>query len=396
MESSSFAARFGGAHWRLWALVPIAALVGAVALFVSTGGSLLELVGQSPPPRDELDVRRVEFRPGEIRVRVTNPQRETITIASVSVDNAIVPFSVDGDRTLGRLRSATLDVPYDWVDGEPLSVGVTSSTGVQTTEDVPAAFETPQASARGFLGYTLIGLLVGVLPIALGLAWLPSLRRASPNWLAAFMALTAGLLTFLALEALAEAFELQAGLPRGVGGLGVILLGVVSTYLLLTFLSRRLVGGEGAAGGLALATLVAVGIGVHNLGEGLAIGTSFAVGELALGTFFVVGFMVHNVTEGLGIAAPIAERRTVSLRRLAVLALIAGAPAIPGAWLGGFVTSDVLGVLFFAGAAGAALEVVVEVGRYVARRAPGGLSSSYVLGGFLAGIAVMYVTGLLI
>jgi zinc transporter ZupT len=396
VESGSFAARFGGANWRLWALVPIAALVGAVALFVSTGGSLLELVGQSPPPRDELDVRRVEFRPGEIRVRVTNPQREKITIASVTVDDAIVPFSVDGDRRLGRLRSATLVVPYDWVDGEPLSVGVTSSTGIQTTEDVAAAFETPQASARGFLGYALIGLLVGVLPIALGLAWLPSLRRASPNWLAAFMALTAGLLTFLALEALSEAFELQAGLPSGVGGLGLVLLGVVSTYLLLTFLSRRLVGGGGAAGGLELATLVAVGIGLHNLGEGLAIGTSFAIGDLALGTFFVVGFMVHNVTEGLGIAAPIAERGTVSFRRLAALALIAGAPAIPGAWLGGFVTSDVLGVLFFAGAAGAALEVVVEVGRYVARRAPGGLSSSYVLGGFLAGIAVMYVTGLLI
>ncbi len=396
MESGSFAARFGGAHWRLWALVPIAALVGAVALFVSTGGSLLELVGQSAPPRDELDVRRVEFRPGEIKVRVTNPQRESITIASVTVDDAILPFSVDGDQTLGRLRSATIVVPYDWVDGEPLSVGVTSSTGIQTTHDVAAAFETPQASARGFLGYALIGLLVGVLPIALGLAWLPSLRRASPNWLAAFMALTAGLLTFLALEALTEAFELQAALPSGVGGLGIVLLGVVSTYVLLTFISRRLSGGEGAAGGLALATLVAVGIGLHNLGEGLAIGTSFAIGELALGTFFIVGFMVHNVTEGLGIAAPIAERGQVSFGRLTALALIAGAPAIPGAWIGGFVTSDVLGVLFFAGAAGAALEVVVEVGRYVARKAPGGLSSSYVLGGFLAGIAIMYVTGLLI
>jgi ZIP family zinc transporter len=395
MESGSVAARLGGTRWRLWALLPVIALVGAVAIFVSAGDGLLGLVGQSPPPKDELSVRRVEFRPGEIRVRVTNPQRESITIASVTVDDAIVPFSVDGDRTLGRLRSATIVVPYDWVDGEPVSVGVTSSTGVQTTEDVAAAVETPQASARGFLGYALIGLLVGVLPIALGLAWLPSLRRASPSWLAAFMALTAGLLTFLALEALAEAFELQAGLPSGVGGLGVVLLGVVSTYLLLTFLSRRLSGGE-AAGGLALATLVAVGIGLHNLGEGLAIGTSFAIGELALGTFFVVGFMVHNVTEGLGIAAPIAERGRVSLRRLAVLALIAGAPAIPGAWLGGFVTSDVLGVLFFAGAAGAALEVVVEVARYIARKAPGGLSSGHALGGFLAGIAVMYVTGLLV
>jgi zinc transporter ZupT len=396
VESGSLAAKLSGAHWRLWALLPIVALVGAVAIFVSTGNSLLDLVGQNPPPRDELDVRRVEFRPGEIKVKVTNPQREEITIASVTVDDAIVPYTLDGESTIGRLRSTTIVIPFDWVDGEPLNVGVTSSTGIETTKEVAAAVETPQASARGFLGYGVIGLLVGVVPVALGLAWLPSLRRASPQWLAAFMALTAGLLTFLAFEALAEAFDLQATLPSGIGGVGLVLLGVTSTYLFLTLLSRRLGAREGAVGGLALATLVAVGIGLHNLGEGLAIGTSFALGELALGTFFVVGFMVHNVTEGLGIAAPIAEGRRVSLGRLAALALIAGAPAIPGAWIGGYVTNDVLGVLFFAGAAGAALEVVVEVGRYVARKAPGGLSSGYVLGGYLAGIAVMYVTGLLI
>ena len=149
-------------------------------------------------------------------------------------------------------------------------------------------------------------------------------------------------------------------------------------------------------GGVALATLVAIGIGLHNLGEGLAIGSSFALGELALGSFLIVGFMVHNVTEGLGIAAPIAEGTRVSLARLAGLAAIAGAPAIVGAWIGGFLTSDLLGVLFFAVATGAALQVVVEVGRYVARRAPGGLRSGWVGGGFLAGIAVMYLTGLLV
>jgi zinc transporter, ZIP family len=396
MESSSAAPRFAGASWRLWALLPIVVLVGAVAIFVSAGNGVLDLVGQSPPPRDELDVRRVQFRPGEIKVKVTNPQRDEITIASVTVDDAIVPFTLDGDRTLGRLRSSTVVIPFDWVEGEPLTVGVTSSTGIETSHEIAAAVETPQASARGFLGYGVIGLLVGVLPVALGLAWLPSLRRASPQWLAAFLALTAGLLTFLALEALAEAFGLQAALPKGMGGVGLVLLGVVSTYLFLTLLSRRSAGGKGVVGGVALATLVAVGIGLHNLGEGLAIGTSFARGEVALGTFFVVGFMVHNVTEGVGIAAPIAEGGRVSLGRLAALALIAGSPAIVGAWLGGYVTSDVLGVLFFAGAAGAALEVVVEVGRYVARKAPGGLSSGYVLGGYAAGIAVMYVTGLLI
>jgi zinc transporter, ZIP family len=395
MEAGAHTARLRGAGWRLWALVPLLALVGAVSLLTATGGSLLDLVGRNPPPLDEFDVRRVEFHPGEIRVKVTNPQREDLTIGTVSVDDAIVPYSVDGDRTLGRLRSAEIKISYDWVKDEPISVGVTSSTGIQTTKDIAAAVETPRPSAKGFLGYGVIGLLVGIFPVALGLLWLPSLRRASPEWLAAFMALTAGLLTFLALEALSEALSLQAALPGGLGGTGLVLVGFASTYLGLTLLARRF--GEGATvQGLGLATLVAIGIGLHNLGEGLAIGTSFALGELALGTFFVVGFMVHNVTEGLGIATPIAEHRRVGLGTLIVLALVAGAPTIPGAWLGGFVTSDVLGVLFFAGAAGAAFEVVVEVGRYVRERAPGGLASPYVLGGYLAGIAAMYVTGLLV
>ena len=403
MESSSLAAKRRAvlSRWRLWAVVPVLLLVGTVSLFAATGGSLIELVGRNPPPADEFDIRRVEFKPGEIRIRVTNPQREDLTIAAVTVDAAIVPYSIEGEETLERLRSATVVVPFDWVEGDPISVGVTSSTGIETTEEIPAAVETPGPSAEGFLGYAVIGFLVGIVPVTLGLLWLPSLRRAAPEWLAAFMALTAGLLAFLALEALSEAFELQAALPSAIGGTGVLLLGVATSYLAMTYLSQRFAaaeeGGKSAAvGGLALATLVATGIGVHNLGEGLAIGSSFALGELTLGTFLIVGFMVHNVTEGLGIATPIAEARRVSLTRLAALALLAGAPAIVGAWVGGFLRSDLLGVLFFAAAAGAAFEVVVEVARYVARRAPGGLTSGYVIGGFLAGIVVMYVTGLLV
>jgi zinc transporter ZupT len=105
--------------------------------------------------------------------------------------------------------------------------------------------------------------------------------------------------------------------------------------------------------------------------------------------------MVHNVTEGLGIATP-ASRARVTLLQLASLALVAGAPAILGAWIGGYSSSDVLTPLFFALAAGAALQVVVEVGRYVARTAPGGLRSGWAVGGYLAGIAAMWATGLLV
>src|SRR5918992_1322741 len=222
MESSSLAAKRRAvlSRWRLWALVPVLLLVGIVSLFAATGSSLVELVGRNPPPADEFDIRRVEFKPGEIRIRVTNPQREDLTIAAVSVDEAIVPYRLEGEATLERLPSA-----------------------------------------EGFFGYALIGFLVGIVPVALGLLWLPSLRRAAPEWLAAFMALTAGLLTFLAIEALSEALELQAALPSALGGAGLVLLGVAISYLTLTFLSNRLATGDGdgrarLVGGLGLATLV--------------------------------------------------------------------------------------------------------------------------------------------
>ncbi len=385
----------GSVGWRLWALVPVVLLALAVAVVISRGDRVVDLLGGAPPPADEFDVRRVEFREGEIRIQVRNPQRDDLTIASIAVDDAIVPFALDGPAILGRLRSSTVVVPYYWVEDEPIVVGVTSSTGIETVEEIPAAVLTPQPSARGFLGYGLIGLLVGVVPVAFGLLWLPSLRRADPRWLAGFMALTAGLLTFLGVEALAEALELQAALPSALGGPGLVLLGVALSALGMTFLATRLSRGKTGVTGLALALLVAIGIGVHNLGEGLAIGTSFSTGELQLGAFLVIGFMVHNVTEGLGIAAPASGGR-VTVVQLAGLALIAGAPAILGTWLGGYAANDVLAALFFGIAAGAALQVVVEVGRYVARTAPGGLRSGSVIGGFLAGLAAMWATGLLV
>jgi zinc transporter ZupT len=387
---------------RLLVLVPIVLLVAIAAAFVSSGGSITGLVGNSPPPPDTLDLRRVEFHPGEIRVLVRNPQADDITIATVTVDDAVYPFTTDGPDTIGRLRSTTVEIPFDWVEDDPYTIGVTTSSGIQTVTEVPAAVETPGASGRSIGGYALIGFLVGVVPIGLGMLWLPSLRRADPRLLAGFMALTGGLLTFLAVDALSEALDLQAGLPGALGGPGLVLLGVAASYLALSWVAQRFSARGGESGvrgqplqGLALASLIAVGIGLHNLGEGLAIGSSFAVGELALGTFLIVGFMVHNVTEGLGIAVPVAEGRPVGIGRLAILALVAGAPAIAGAWIGGFLVNDVLAVLFFSIAVGAALQVVVEVGRYLARRAPGGLGSGWVVGGFLAGVVVMYLTGLL-
>ena len=254
MEAGAAAGHRRG--WQLWALLPILLLVGAVSLFAAAGGSITDLVGSNPPPADELDIRRVSFEPGKIEIRVTNPQRDAITIGTVTVADAIVPYTVDGPTTLERLRSATIVVPYDWVEDEPISVGVTSSTGIQVTEEIAAAVETPGVDSQSIFGYALIGFLVGIVPVALGLMWLPALRGADPRWLAAFMALTAGLLTFLALDALSEALALQAALPGQLGGTGLVLLGVAGSYLALTFVSERLGRrGQGKEAGCSAASL---------------------------------------------------------------------------------------------------------------------------------------------
>jgi zinc transporter, ZIP family len=232
--------RGGGWGARLLALLPILLLIGVAAGYVSSGSSITDLIGTNPPPVDEVEIRRVEFHPGEIRVLVRNPQPEDITIAVVTVDDAIVPFTTDGPQTIERLRSTTLEIPYTWVEDDPYTVGVTSSSGIQTTTAIPAAVETPGIDGGSIGGYALIGFLVGVVPVALGMLWLPSLRRADPRWLAAFMALTGGLLTFLAIDALFEALELQAALPGALGGPGLVLLGAAVSYLGLSWVAQRL------------------------------------------------------------------------------------------------------------------------------------------------------------
>ena len=201
------------------------------------------------------------------------------------------------------------------------------------------------------------------------------------------MALTGGLLSFLAVESLAEAFSLQALPPGGLGARASSCSGVALSALGMTFLSSRLARGGAGTAGLALALLVAIGIGVHNLGEGLAIGTSFAFGELQLGTFLIVGFMIHNVTEGLGIAAPATEARRVTALQLSASPLSPVRPRSLGR-LDRRLRVERRARRAVLRRRGGRRAPGRGRGRPLrARRAPGGLRSGWVIGGYLAGIA---------
>jgi zinc transporter ZupT len=258
---------------------------------------------------------------------------------------------------------------------------------------IEVATESPRPDARHLLTFTLLGVYVGVVPVFLGLLWLPFMRSLDARWLAFFLALTAGLLLFLGVEAVDDALETAETLPPAYQGLPLVLIGVLGTVLLLVWVSRRFAG-EGARRRFALAFLVALGIGLHNLGEGLAIGAAYGLGKVALGTFLVIGFTIHNTTEGLAILAPIARER-VRMSTLVLLGAVAGAPTILGAWLGGLSYSPALSTLFLAIGAGAIFQVVYEIVRMMAAegRSP---AFGYQLAGFAAGLLVMYLTGLIV
>jgi zinc transporter ZupT len=300
-------------------------------------------------------------------------------------------------REIPRLGRATVEIPYPWVEGEPVNLSLVTSNGVTFDHAIPVAAATPAADSRYFLSFSLVGLYVGVLPVAIGLLWLPFLKRLEPRWIHFALALTAGLLVFLAFEALVEALETADGVAGAFQGTGIVALTVLGTWLALQAFSgagKKEQGAAGPADRLRLAFLIALGIGLHNFGEGLAIGAAYAQGAVSLGSFLIVGFMVHNTTEGLGIVAPIA-RDEPKLATLALAGLIAGAPTIVGAWLGGLAYSPVLATVALGVGAGAILQVVGVLYRAIARQVQPVWTPLNALG-VAAGLAVMYLTGLMV
>ena len=141
-------------------------------------------------------------------------------------------------------------------------------------------------------------------------------------------------------------------------------------------------------------TSLAIGIGLHNLGEGLAIGGAMVLGEIALSTFLIIGFTLHNTTEGLAIVAPLARERP-RIPYLLALGLVAGAPAIAGTWIGGFVSSPLASIVFLSIGAGAVFQVVVIIAKLADQPGRGFLTGPAVAG-IAVGMLVMYLTALLI
>jgi zinc transporter, ZIP family len=382
-----------GGRLPVWflAAAPLALIAALVAILAATGAGLGDRRG---PPIEDLAVERTNLTPGRIELHLRNDGPDPVRLAQVVVNDAFVAFQASAGE-VGRLGSERVSIRYPWIEGEAYEISLLTSTGATITHEIEAAAESP-SNDLGFFGLmALLGIYVGVIPVTIGMFWLPFVRQVGERWLQVLMAVTVGLLAFLAIDASLEGIETAAEGAQVFGGPGLVFLGAALAYLALAGVDSHLrERRKGSAVGSYVALLVAIGIGLHNLGEGLAIGSAYSIGALALGTFLVVGFAIHNTTEGLAIVAPMAARGA-SLRRLAALGLIAGAPAILGAWIGAAAFNASLSAFLLGVGAGAIVQVIQQLVPAIRDRA-GRVLHPPAVGGIVAGMAILYATSLLV
>ena len=385
-----------GPGWVLLGLLPLLGLGVLLAFIVLNGAGVNR---QDAPPVEDMTFGRVTLpTENEFVVPVTNGGPDPVTVAQVNVNDALTGFQMESGSTIPPLGSTEITIPYTWVEGEAYGITLITSTGTTFDAEVPVALLTPGFSGETFWRYALIGFYVGVVPVSLGLLWYPFLRRLGTSGLNFVLALTVGLLVFLVVDTLLEAGEVASELPGVFSGIPLVVMVSFLTLLGLLGAERLFRRGREQASRLSTSYRISFGIGLHNLGEGLAIGAAFALGETALGTFLVLGFTLHNITEGVGIAAPILKERP-PLAHFVWLALLGGGPAIVGTWIGGFAYSNLLSTVFLAIGAGAILQVIYEVTRLLLKdsaRSKAPTLSGANLGGLTAGIAIMYATALLV
>lgn len=419
-------------------------IVLAVMIFLLFSPTLQSFIN-SGVPLPEIAIEKIEFRqnPSQIIAFIRNAGPTEVNIAHADVNDRIHAAAIEPSKTLSRLSDAKVIIPFSWNPAEPYEVGITTDDGTRFSKTIEAAALAPNPDSQQIVFFAVIGIYVGIIPVMIGLLWYPFIRSMSRNKYNFFLSLTAGLLVFLGIDALIESNEIAIVNVSPIFNSQMLIVIVTTiSFIALLYASEKLTqraikkSTSSAAETtstytsysnssttnppytrlqtnqlqmqefvkpLAISLMVAIGIGLHNFGEGLAIGAAVLLGEIALSTFLIIGFTLHNTTEGLAIVAPLAKSRKLMLRRLVLMGIIAGAPTIAGAWIGGFLYSPVATIIFLSIGAGAIFQVVYSIGSWVLR--PNNDHDKnrrivsvdiFTIVGFAIGMIIMYATGLLV
>ena len=376
------------------AIAPIVLLAIVIAFLLGPASTFLQFGVVLP----EVSIEKVEFIENEIQATVRNTGPIDVSVALADVNDRIQPAAIEPDSSLKRFETALVRIPFDWNEGQPYEIGVTVDDGTRFTTQVDAAFASLEPDVDLFVFLGMIGFLIGVVPIMIGLLWYPFIKKLGKNAFNFFLAFTMGLLIFLGIDAVLEASEIsERHLSSIFNGELLIATVVILSFLSLYGIGQKLIKTENLSTlskGLTISLMIAIGIGLHNLGEGLAVGAAIALGEVALSTFLIVGFATHNTTEGLAIAAPLTNSKA-KIAKMIGLGLIAGTPAIFGCWVGGFSFSPLFTLIFLAIGAGAIFQVVISIFQYMKGKSDL-LSNTSLFAGVSVGLIVMYLTSVII
>ena len=376
------------------AIAPIVLLAILILFLLGPASTFLQFGIVLP----EISIEKVEFIGNEIQATVRNTGPVGVNVVVADVNDRIQPAAIEPDIHLERFETGLVRIPYDWNEGQPYTIGLTIDDGTRFEKQINAASASLEPNSELFVFLGIIGLLIGVVPIMIGLLWYPFIKKLGKNAFNFFLAFTIGLLLFLGLDAIEEAFEISDTHLAPVFN-GELL---IATVVILSFLGLYGIGNllikrsefSKLSKGLAISLMVAVGIGLHNLGEGLAVGAAIALGQVALSTFLIIGFAIHNTTEGLAIAAPLTRTKSV-IGKMVGFGLIAGIPAIFGTWIGGFSFSPFFTIIFLSIGAGAIFQVVWSIFKFIKEESDS-FSSISIICGIALGLVVMYLTSILI
>ena len=376
-------------------VIPFAFLIILMAYIFGPGSDLLDL----GVPLPEITMEKIDFMDSEIQVTVRNTGPISVEVAMADINDRIQPAAVEPDKYLERYETALVRIPFEWNEAEPYTIGITVEDGTRFEKEIEAAAPAikPSLELAGF--FAIIGTYVGIIPVMIGLLWLPFIKRISKQKYHFFLALTAGLLLFLGIDSVEEALEVSnESLADSFNGVLLVTTVLVFSFFGLYYTGEKLVkraASSRISKPVAIALMISIGIGLHNFGEGLAIGAALGMGSIAFSTFLIVGFALHNTTEGIAIAAPMSRGKTM-IGKLVAMGLIAGSPAIFGAWIGGFVYSPFTSVIFLAVGAGAIFQVIVVIMKWIKEENDRNLSTIAVVSGIAVGMLVMYLTSILV
>ncbi|NND85841.1 MAG: divalent cation transporter, partial [Nitrosopumilus sp.] len=304
--------------------IPFVFILLMMAYIFGPGADLLDF----GVPLPEITIEKVDFLDSEIQATVRNTGPISVEIAMADINDRIQPAAIEPDKHLERYETAIVRIPFEWNEAEPYLIGITVDDGTRFEKEIEAAAPALEPTLDLAIFFAIIGTYVGVIPVMIGLLWLPFIRKISKQKYHFFLALTAGLLLFLGIDSIEEALEVSAeSLADSFNGVLLVATVLIFSFLGLYYTGEKLVDRAKSSKltkPVAIALMISIGIGLHNFGEGLAIGAAVGMGSVAFSTFLIIGFALHNTTEGIAIASPM-SREKLMIGKLAAMGMIAGA-----------------------------------------------------------------------